>query len=121
MKPYQVQVTITNRYNVEIHAETETSAVEQAENMKAQQIEDGGDFVEMVEITAVDVVLLEPEDEEDEEDEASEEAEPEPDDTVTGVEVEPAQFEMQPDGVVTTISPVTLNPDGSIAEEVDDG
>jgi len=117
MKPYQVEVTITNRYNVEIHAETETAAVEQAENMKAQQIEDGGDFVEMVEITAVDVVLLEPEDEEDE---ASEGVEPEPDDTVAGVEVEPAQFEMQPDGVVTTISPVTLNPDGSIAEEVDD-
>ena len=114
MKPYQVQVTITNRYNVEIHAETETSAVEQAENMKAQQIEDGGDFVEMVEITAVDVVLLEPEDDEDE---ASEEAEPEPDDTVTGVEVI-EDYPVDTDG--EPMQPVTLNPDGSIAEEVDD-
>ena len=83
MKPYKVEATVTNRWKVEVHAESGDEAIQHVEDMTASQIEDGGDFVEVVEVVAVGVESLEPEDDED-----SEEIEPEPGDTVTGQEVE---------------------------------
>lgn len=66
MKPYRAEVEVTNKYSVEVHAGDETEATQHVENMNAGQIEDGGDFIELVEIEVTDIEPMESDDEEDE-------------------------------------------------------
>lgn len=130
MKPYRVEIDITTKYAIEVHAETEIEAIQQAEDLSLSSIEDGGDFIEMVDITVGNVKLLEPEEEEDMvrptpviatqkteeiEVEASEEAVDPAADTVDYPEPVPTSEEtgfVKPEPSDT----VTLNPDGTIAE-----
>ena len=65
MKSYKVEIDITTRYTIEVHAETEIEAIQQAEDLSLSSIEDGGDFIEMVDVAVGNVKLLEPEEEED--------------------------------------------------------
>jgi len=67
MNPYKVTIDITNRYSVEIHAEDQDDVQAQAEKLDQHQIEDGGDYEEMVGVEVVDIEPLYPPDDEDEE------------------------------------------------------
>ena len=66
MKPYKAEVEVTNKYSIEVHAGDETEAIQHVENMDAGQIEDGGDFIELVGVEVTDIESMEPDDEEDE-------------------------------------------------------
>ena len=67
MKPYKVYIDITNRYSVEIHGHDQDDVQAQAEKLSKCQIENGGDYEEMVGIEVVDIKPLFPPDDEDEE------------------------------------------------------
>ena len=66
MKPYRAEVEVTNKYSVEVHAGDETEATQHVENMDAGQVEDGGDFIELVGVEVTDIEPMEPDDEKDE-------------------------------------------------------
>ena len=63
MKPYKAEVEVTNKYSIEVHAGDETEATQHVENMDAGQVEDGGDFIELVGVEVTDIEPMEPEDE----------------------------------------------------------
>ena len=65
MKPYRAEVKVTNKYSIEVHARDETEATQHVENMDAGQIEDGGDFIEMVGVEVTDIEPMEPDDEDE--------------------------------------------------------
>jgi len=66
MKPYKATIDITNRYSVEIHGYDQDDVQAQAEKLSRHQIDDGGDYEEMVEVEVVDIEPLFPPDDEDE-------------------------------------------------------
>ena len=67
MKPYKVYIDITNRYSVEIHGHDQNDVQAQAEKLSKHQIEDGGNYEEIVGIEVVDIEPLYQEADEDEE------------------------------------------------------
>ena len=90
MKPYKVTIDITNRFSLEVHGHDQDDVQAQAEKLSKHQIEDGGDYEEMVGVEVVDIEPLYPPDDEDEPivQEAIE-IESELGDAVTELEVEP--------------------------------
>ena len=65
MKPYKVEIEITTKYSMEIHAFDETEAIQKAENLEPRAIEMGGDFEEITKIEVTDIEEIKPEDDED--------------------------------------------------------
>lgn len=63
MKPYKVTLEITQTWTVEVHAVDEQEAEETAKNLDLDQITDGGDYGELLDVTVSDVELLLVEDE----------------------------------------------------------
>lgn len=55
MKPYSVEIDVTTRWTVEIHADSEDEAWNKAENMSADEIEEEGDFKELRPVVVNDV------------------------------------------------------------------
>jgi len=74
MKPYLVTVEAKLKYTIEVHAETETEAEQTAEELDIDNIENAGEFVELMGVEAIDVECLLSEKEEKEEDMALAEA-----------------------------------------------
>ena len=70
MKPYRAEVEVTTKYSIEVHAENETEATQHVEDMSGHQIEDGGDFIELVGVEVVDIEPMEPDDDEEDEPES---------------------------------------------------
>jgi hypothetical protein len=66
MKPYKVYIDVTNRYSLEIHADSQDDAEAQAEKLTFFQIEAGGNHEEAVGMEVVDIEPLFPPDDEDE-------------------------------------------------------
>ena len=66
MKPYKVYIDITNRYSVEVHGHDQDDVQAQAEKLSKHQIEDGGDYTDVVGIEVVDIESMLPPDDEDE-------------------------------------------------------
>ena len=64
MKPYKVEIEVTNKYSMEIHAIDETEAAQKAENLEPRAIETGGDFEEITKIEVTDIERMEREDDE---------------------------------------------------------
>jgi hypothetical protein len=66
MKPYKVRVEVTTAYTVEVHAELQEQAEHQVGTMDLDQIENAGEFAELVKVEVVDSEMLHPEDQDDE-------------------------------------------------------
>lgn len=80
MKAYRVEIEVTSKYVLEVHAEDKEHAIEQTEEMNLDNIECAGDYVELTGVEVTDVELMYPHDDDDVEieDEPEEEEEPEP-------------------------------------------
>ena len=66
MKPYNVEIDVTTRWTVEVHAEDEDEATTQAESMSLDEIAASGDFKELVDVTVASIEKKPKEWEEDE-------------------------------------------------------
>jgi hypothetical protein len=58
MKPYSVEIDVTTRYTIEIHANNEEKAQEIAENMDLDEIESDANFKDLrsAEVTNVEEI-----------------------------------------------------------------
>jgi len=65
MKPYKVEIEFKTKWTMEVHGTDEESVRETVKNMNHHQIEDGGDFEEILGIEVLDVVDLDPPDDEE--------------------------------------------------------
>jgi len=63
MKPYKVTLEVTQTWAIEVHARDEQEAKETAKNLDLDQIMDGGDYDELLNVTVSDVEPLLVEDE----------------------------------------------------------
>ena len=54
-RPYSVEIDVTTRWTVEIHADSEDEEWSKAENMSADEIEEEGDFKEELSVEVNDV------------------------------------------------------------------
>jgi hypothetical protein len=59
IKPYSVEVEVTTRWTVEIHADNEDEAKEKAEELAFSEIEISGDFEETLsaEVTNIEEII----------------------------------------------------------------